>query len=84
MLLLLWLLFVVVFVVLGVLVVAAAIFLLLEFRSKMDPNRLEEEAAQGNQGAVDAYRHDPILNIPSFRYLPINVNIFWQFNTGMM
>jgi len=25
-------------------------------RSKMDPNRLEEEAAQGNQGAVAAYR----------------------------
>jgi len=25
-------------------------------RSKMDPNRLEEEAAQGNQGAVGAYR----------------------------
>ena len=33
-------------------------------RSKMDPNRLEEEAAQGNQGAVEAYRQVAILKIP--------------------
>ena len=33
-------------------------------RSKMDPNRLEEEAAQGNQRAVEAYRQVAIHNIP--------------------